>query len=147
MPNSRQTPRHAFHHGPSVANTYIVTCGSRVGLSLRPLLALAFQLLSLWQVVSVFQRNDHTTGLPNVDFFTTISAEQKIAAGMKPRLWRLIIHPFGKVLRMYLLKLGFLDGRAGFIVAVLGGYYVFLKYAKHWELSRRLAEGPAGDHD
>jgi glycosyltransferase involved in cell wall biosynthesis len=78
--------------------------------------------------------SDH---LKQIDFFTTIAAKEKAAAGQKPRLWRLLLHPFGKVLRMYLLKLGFLDGRAGFIVAVLGGYYVFLKYAKLWELSRR----------
>jgi glycosyltransferase involved in cell wall biosynthesis len=78
--------------------------------------------------------SDH---LRQIDFFTTIAAREKHAAGQKPRLWRLLLHPIGKVIRMYLLKLGFLDGRAGFIVAVLGGYYVFLKYAKLWELSRR----------
>ena len=37
---------------------------------------------------------------------------------------------------MYLLKAGFLDGLPGFVVAVLGSYYVFLKYAKLWELRR-----------
>ncbi|MEN8148787.1 MAG: glycosyltransferase family 2 protein [Planctomycetota bacterium] len=87
--------------------------------------------------------SDH---LKQIDFFTTISAKEKLAAGMKPRLWRLLLHPVGKVLRMYFLKLGFLDGRAGFIVAVLGGTYVFLKYAKHWELSRRPAQDSAPDH-
>jgi len=75
--------------------------------------------------------------LKQIDFFTTIAAKEKAAAGQKPRLWRLLLHPIGKVLRMYILKRGFLDGRAGFIVAVLGGYYVFLKYAKLWECSRR----------
>ena len=78
--------------------------------------------------------SDH---LKQIDFFTTIAAKEKAAAGLRPRLWRLLLHPIGKVLRMYVVKLGFLDGRAGFIVAVLGGYYVFLKYAKLWELSRR----------
>ncbi len=78
--------------------------------------------------------SDH---LRQIDFFTTISAKEKASAGMKPRFWRLLLHPIGKVLRMYFLKLGFLDGRAGFVIAALGGYYVFLKYAKHWELSRR----------
>jgi hypothetical protein len=41
---------------------------------------------------------------------------------------------------MYLLRAGFLDGLPGLIVAVLGSHYVFLKYAKLWEL-RRSAGG------
>jgi glycosyltransferase involved in cell wall biosynthesis len=77
--------------------------------------------------------SDH---LRQIDLFTTIAAREKVQAGTPFRLHRLLFHPFGKVLRMYLLKLGFLDGLAGFVVAVLGGYYVFLKYAKHWELER-----------
>jgi glycosyltransferase involved in cell wall biosynthesis len=79
--------------------------------------------------------SDH---LKQIDFFTTISAEQKLEAGMKPGILRMLFHPIGKFLRMYFLKLGFLDGRAGFIVAVLGSYYVFLKYAK---LSERVRRG------
>jgi hypothetical protein len=31
---------------------------------------------------------------------------------------------------MYLVKLGWLDGMAGFVVAITGSFYVFLKYAK-----------------
>ena len=38
---------------------------------------------------------------------------------------------------MYIWKQGFREGRAGLIVALLGAWYVFLKYAKLWEL--RLA--------
>jgi len=34
---------------------------------------------------------------------------------------------------MYLLKRGYRDGFAGFVVASLGAFYVFLKYAKLWE--------------
>ena len=36
---------------------------------------------------------------------------------------------------MYVLRLGFLDGRAGFVLAALAAYYVFLKYAKVWEMN------------
>ena len=39
-----------------------------------------------------------------------------------------------KFFKMFLLQLGFLDGKAGFVVAALGSYYVFLKYAKLWEM-------------
>ena len=81
--------------------------------------------------------SDH---LRQIDLFTTIAAKEKRRAGAEFRLFRLIFNPIGKVLRMYVLKAGFLDGLAGFVVAVLGGYYVFLKYAKLWE-SERGARG------
>ena len=78
--------------------------------------------------------SDH---LRQIDRFTTIAAREKAEAGVRFRLYRLLLHPFGKVLGMFVFRLGFLDGLAGFVVAVLGGYYVFLKYAKLWELTRQ----------
>jgi len=53
----------------------------------------------------------------------------------------LLLHPPAKFLKMYLLKAGFLDGTAGLIIAVLGSYYVFLKYAKLWEWHQREKKG------
>ncbi|HMU85346.1 MAG TPA: hypothetical protein PKC35_18525, partial [Leptospiraceae bacterium] len=43
-----------------------------------------------------------------------------------------------KFLLIYFWKLGFLDGRPGFVIAVMGAYYNFLKYIKLWELRRGL---------
>ncbi len=37
---------------------------------------------------------------------------------------------------MFVLKRGFLDGWPGFVCSVMGSYFVFLKYAKLWELQR-----------
>lgn len=39
--------------------------------------------------------------------------------------------------KMYLLRRGFLDGIQGFILAVVSSAYVFVKYAKLWELQHR----------
>ncbi|HTY08362.1 MAG TPA: glycosyltransferase family 2 protein, partial [Candidatus Edwardsbacteria bacterium] len=36
-------------------------------------------------------------------------------------------------LKMYVLKLGFLDGREGLLLSALSGYYVLVKYLKLWE--------------
>jgi hypothetical protein len=35
---------------------------------------------------------------------------------------------------MYIIKFGFLDGKHGLILAVLGSYYNFLKYIKLYEM-------------
>jgi hypothetical protein len=44
---------------------------------------------------------------------------------------------------MYLLKLGFLDGTQGFIIAVSSSYASFLREAKQYELSVLGSEKPS----
>lgn len=41
-----------------------------------------------------------------------------------------ILHGLGRFLRIYILKKGFLDGKAGFINAIHGAFYTFLKYSR-----------------
>jgi glycosyltransferase involved in cell wall biosynthesis len=77
--------------------------------------------------------SDH---LRQIDFFTAIAAKEKRARGERASAWKLVLRPAWKFVRMYLLKAGFLDGTAGFVVAVTGAYYVFLKYARLRELER-----------
>ncbi|HEY6001206.1 MAG TPA: glycosyltransferase family 2 protein [bacterium] len=74
--------------------------------------------------------------LRTIDRFTTVAARELHARGRGGALRGMLLHPPAKFLKMYLLKAGFLDGAPGFVIAVLGGYYVFLKYAKLWELRR-----------
>jgi glycosyltransferase involved in cell wall biosynthesis len=78
--------------------------------------------------------SDH---LRTIDSFTTIAAKEKFAKGRRANAIDLTLRPFGKFLRMYVAKLGLLEGAPGFVVAVMGAYYVFLKYAKLRELERR----------
>ena len=40
------------------------------------------------------------------------------------------------MIRYYILKLGFLDGMPGLIIAVSTSFTVFVKYAKLWEIER-----------
>jgi hypothetical protein len=48
---------------------------------------------------------------------------------------------------MYFLHRGFLDGRHGLLLAILYSYYVFLRSAKAWEISRGLAITPLKNPD
>ncbi len=68
-----------------------------------------------------------------IDRFTTIAAREKVARGERASLAATVLRPPWRFLRMYVLRLGFLDGRAGFVLASLAAYYVLLKYAKVWE--------------
>lgn len=81
--------------------------------------------------------------LRTIDFFTDIAAREKTKKGVRFPLLRMVVQPPFKFFKMYVLKQGFREGRAGFIVAVLGMFYVFLKYAKLWELrSRQWKDAP-----
>ena len=44
------------------------------------------------------------------------------------------MRPLFGMFRMYVVRLGFLDGVPGLVLALMHGWYVFLKYAKAREL-------------
>ncbi len=81
--------------------------------------------------------------LRRIDRFTTEAARGLLERGSRGAIPGMLVGPPAKFLKMYLLRAGFLDGLPGFVVAVLGAYYVFLKYAKLWDL-RRAAGAPRG---
>lgn len=61
------------------------------------------------------------------------AAEEAFRKGKKASLIKLIVNPLWRFFKFYLVKGGYREGTAGLIVAVLEGYYTFLKYARLWE--------------
>jgi (heptosyl)LPS beta-1,4-glucosyltransferase len=45
----------------------------------------------------------------------------------------LLLRPPFLFVKMYFIRLGFLDGKHGFVLSLLSAAYVFTKYAKLWE--------------
>lgn len=71
-----------------------------------------------------------TEHVKTMDRYTTLAAEQWIAAG-KPVSWRhLVLNPPWTFVNNYFLKRGFLDGFEGMAIAYMAATYNFLKYAK-----------------
>ncbi|MGB9668421.1 MAG: glycosyltransferase family 2 protein, partial [Thermosulfidibacteraceae bacterium] len=68
------------------------------------------------------------------DRYTTWAAKDIVKAGKKPNFFNLVLRPMGDFIKFYILKLGFLDGLPGLIIALLSSYYVVVKYVKAWEL-------------
>jgi hypothetical protein len=52
--------------------------------------------------------------------------------GKSSSLLQGILHAFGCFSRMYILRAGFLDGKAGFLLSVLSAHSTFVKYADLW---------------
>jgi hypothetical protein len=66
--------------------------------------------------------------------YTTLAAQDMRSKGRKAGVFDLTVHPFAAFVRNYVLRRGFMDGTAGLIVSSMNAYYVFLKFAKLWEL-------------
>lgn len=69
-----------------------------------------------------------------INRYTDIASHEKHRARARFPLLHMLLNPVAMFVKTYLLKRGFLDGVPGLIVAVSGSFYVFLKYAKLWEL-------------
>ena len=65
--------------------------------------------------------------------YSTLAAGAWLERGKHVGLADLIFRPLGRFLSMYIIRLGFLDGWRGFVLAVLYADYVFLRMAKAWE--------------
>ena len=68
--------------------------------------------------------------LKTMDRYTTLAAEQLLAAEETVTWGRLIFEPPWTFCRTYFLKLGFLDGVEGLAIANMAALYNFVKYAK-----------------
>ena len=68
-------------------------------------------------------------------------AEQNFAKGRRAGLWSVFLRGRLRFASMYLLRLGFLDGARGLILARLAEESVMAKYARLWEMSLRERSG------
>ncbi len=71
--------------------------------------------------------------LKKMDRYSSLRAEDIAREGAKFHISQILTHPAAMFLRMYFLKLGFLDGKVGLILSLLYAYYTMLKYSKLWE--------------
>jgi glycosyltransferase involved in cell wall biosynthesis len=76
--------------------------------------------------------------------YSTLAAQEIVSRGGRAGLADLALRPLGRFLSMYVLRLGFLDGWRGFVLAVLYANYVFLRMAKVWEARRGSGQGDPG---
>jgi glycosyltransferase involved in cell wall biosynthesis len=81
-----------------------------------------------------FAYRDVSDHLETIDRYTSHAARQMFESGRRASLADLAFHGPLAFLRNYLAKGGFRLGRVGLIVSTMNAYYVFLKFAKLWEL-------------
>jgi (heptosyl)LPS beta-1,4-glucosyltransferase len=74
--------------------------------------------------------------LAKLSRYAELSAQALHAKGRRSSWWDLTVRPAYQFVRTYILQRGFLDGRAGFLLACGSAFHVFSKYATLWTLSR-----------
>ena len=68
--------------------------------------------------------------------YTSLAAKDLAAKGKNASAADILVRPLFLFVKMYIFKLGFLDGLHGFILAVFSSAYVFTKYTKLLELNK-----------
>ena len=84
-----------------------------------------------------FPYRDIADHLETINRYTTAAARQMHESGRRAGLLQLAGHPPLAFLRNYIARGGFRDGSTGFIISAMNAYYVFLKFAKLWEMGKQ----------
>jgi glycosyltransferase involved in cell wall biosynthesis len=80
---------------------------------------------------------DISDQIQTIDKYSRIATEDSVQKGETFSLFKLLFHPPFRFIKEYFFKSGFRDGLPGLIIAMSTMYYVFIKYAKLWELTRK----------
>lgn len=75
--------------------------------------------------------------LKEINYYSNLRAQELNDKRISVNIFSIILHPFGKFIINYFLKLGFLDGTAGMISALMMSFHSFLVRGKLWQLKHK----------
>ena len=110
----------------AVHETYVLD--GTLGRTTEPIAQVPFKDLA--QIVHKMQR------------YSTLGVERLAERRTKPSMWSAFAHGLGAFLRHYVVRAGFLDGWAGFIIAFSNFEGTFYRYAKYAERMNGLTREP-----
>jgi glycosyltransferase involved in cell wall biosynthesis len=88
----------------------------------------------------IYQDIAHFAGTKNN--YSSLTAVDHYKNGRRARIIDFTLRPLYAFLYRYLIRLGILDGIAGFTISVMEAHAVFMKYIKLYELQRKLGRLP-----
>lgn len=78
--------------------------------------------------------------LKEINFYSTIRAKELFEQGKRTSWIQIIFYPKAKFIQNYFLRLGFLDGNAGLVFALLMSFHSFLVRGKLWQLQNKTTK-------
>ncbi|TXD46422.1 glycosyltransferase family 2 protein [Polaribacter sp. IC073] len=85
-----------------------------------------------------YRNYDHF--ISKINYYSTLKAKELHSKGKKANAFHLFIKPTARFFIHYFIRLGFLDGLAGLILAKILAYSVFTRYVKLWLLNNGIKE-------
>ncbi|GAB5399701.1 MAG: glycosyltransferase family 2 protein [Aureisphaera sp.] len=70
--------------------------------------------------------------------YSALQARMLYKKGKKPNLYHFLFRPWYRFWHQYILRLGILDGKEGFILAYINAFSVFKRYVNLWLLYRKI---------
>jgi hypothetical protein len=67
--------------------------------------------------------------------YSALQARMLYDKNKKPTLYHFVVKPFYRFIHHYIIRLGFLDGKEGFILAYINAFAVFKRYVNLWSLN------------
>jgi glycosyltransferase involved in cell wall biosynthesis len=77
-----------------------------------------------------------------MDRYSSLGAERLSEKGVRPGMGKALFHGLGAFVRHYVVRLGFLDGWPGFVIALGNFEGTFYRYAKQAEAQRERGASP-----
>lgn len=111
--------------------------GKFSGLLVHETVSIDGQLGTLKNPLHHFPYQNISDHLKFIDRYSDLGSQEKFKAGKKSGVLFAIGKSIWKFIAMYFIRFGFLDGKEGLILAILGSYYNFLKYIKLYELNQQ----------
>ncbi len=109
--------------GSNPHDRYIPVKGSKVGYLKGDILHYSF-----------YTGEEH---LKQIDKFSDISSKALFEKGKKSSRLKVLYKPIARFIKSYILRRGFLDGKAGFDIARFSGYANYLKYTKLLKMQQK----------
>jgi hypothetical protein len=116
-------------HGPPIQPGEGTPAGPAPGSAAGPIPILAGKILH-YSAETPAEQNER------IERYTDLAAREMVSHGRRATAFDLSLAPPFTFLQTYFLKLGFLDGRAGFHIARAAAHYVRRKYEKLKALAR-----------
>ena len=93
------------------------------------------------QLILHYSFNSFSSHIKKMDLYTSNGAKHLFTNGNKSSIIKAVAKGIFMFTKLYILRLGFLDGKLGFILAINSAYYSYLKYLKLWELIKKENNG------
>jgi glycosyltransferase involved in cell wall biosynthesis len=103
-------------------------------------------VVKLQREIQHFAYRDVSHHLQTMDRYTTLAARQMFEDGRRASWIDILMTPRLTFFRNYVLRGGFRDGMPGLVISVMNAYYVGLKFAKLWELTRNAERNHPAPH-